>query len=80
MPRKPAPDSLLTLLSELGAAPEDTMYVGDSDVDVRFAHAAGVKVCGVSWGFRGADELKAAGADYIASDTGELTRIIYEQT
>ena len=79
IPRKPAPDALLRLLSALDVSPDDTLYIGDSDVDVRFAHAAGVKVCGVSWGFRGADELRAAGADYIADTIRELTDIIYEQ-
>ena len=79
VPRKPSPESLIGLLSELGASPADALYVGDSDVDVRYAHAAGVKVCGVSWGFRGAEELREAGADYIASDIGELTGVIYEQ-
>ena len=76
--RKPAPDSLLMLLKELGVEKSDTLYIGDSDVDVRFAHNAGVKVCGVSWGFRGADELRAAGADHIADTINELAEFIYE--
>ena len=76
--RKPAPDAMLALLDRLGAQKGETLYVGDSDVDVAFAHAAGVKVCGVSWGFRGADELIAAGADYIAYSIEELTGVIYE--
>ena len=76
--RKPDPESLLLLLDELGVKKADTLYVGDSDVDVRFAHNAGVEVCGVSWGFRGADELRAAGADYIADTMNELAEIIYE--
>ena len=76
--RKPAPDALLSLLDKLKTAKEDTLYVGDSDVDVIFAHNAGVKVCGVGWGFRGTDELRAAGADRIAQTMQELTDIIYE--
>ena len=79
VPRKPAPDSLLMLMDELGVAPEDALYVGDSNVDVAFAHAAGVKVCGVSWGFRGAGELSQAGADMIADTDKQLTEYIYEQ-
>ena len=77
--RKPAPDALLSLMAELGVSPRDTLYIGDSDVDVAFAHAAGVKVCGVSWGFRGAGELISAGADMIADTVGQLTEYIYEQ-
>jgi len=78
IPRKPAPDALLRLIDALGVSPEDTLYVGDSDVDVIFAHNAGVKVCGVSWGFRGREELSAAGADAIADTADELLRIIHE--
>ena len=78
--RKPAPDALLLLMERLSVLPEETLYVGDSDVDVAFAHAAGVKVCGVSWGFRGRDELRAAGADYIADTIEELAGVLDEST
>ena len=78
VPRKPAPDALIALLDELGLDADDILYVGDSDVDVVFAHGAGVKVCGVSWGFRGRGELEAAGADMIADTVGELCEVIYE--
>lgn len=76
--RKPAPDALLLLLDALGVDRMETLYVGDSDVDVAFAHAAGVKVCGVSWGFRGADELRAAGADRVVDTIEELAEMIDE--
>lgn len=78
VPRKPAPDALISLLDALRVQPDETLYVGDSDVDVIFAHAAGVRVCGVSWGFRGADELHAAGADRVADTACELAEMIYE--
>lgn len=78
VPRKPAPDALLMLLDNLHVKREETLYVGDSDVDVAFAHAAGVKVCGVSWGFRGAGELITAGADVLAHTADELAQVIYE--
>ena len=76
--RKPAPDALLQLLSALDVTPEEALYVGDSNVDVAFAHGAGVRVCGVSWGFRGAQELRFAGADRVVDTVEELTEMIYE--
>lgn len=78
VPRKPDPTSLLTFIESVGIAKEDTLYVGDSDVDVKYAHAAGVKVCGVSWGFRGAKELREAGADSLADTVEELAEVIDE--
>lgn len=76
IPRKPAPDALLKAIELCGVEREETLYVGDSNVDVIFAHNAGVKVCGVSWGFRGAEELREAGADFIVNDVDELREII----
>ena len=77
-PRKPAPDSLLKVIELCGVDREEALYVGDSDVDVIFAHNAGVKVCGVSWGFRGARELIKAGADRLVDTAEELREIIHE--
>jgi phosphoglycolate phosphatase len=47
-------------------------YVGDSDVDVFTANNAGVKMAGVSWGFRGKNELMNAGAPFVADTAEEL--------
>lgn len=74
--RKPSPQALDAMISELGVDKESVLYVGDSDVDVYTAHNAGIKVCGVEWGFRGKDELISVGADYIAKDANELLDII----
>lgn len=71
-PRKPSPEALEALISQNGFRKAETLYVGDSNVDVAFAHNAGVQVCGVSWGFRGADELREAGADSIVNSAEEL--------
>lgn len=80
IPRKPAPAALLKAMELCGVKAEEVLYVGDSNVDVLFAHNAGVKVCGVSWGFRGAEELRQAGADMIVDTAEELRDVIYEQT
>ena len=76
--RKPAPDSLYQALEHFSLSPKDALYVGDSDVDVRFAHNAGLKVCGVEWGFRGREELLSSGADFIVKTPEELYPIIKE--
>ena len=69
---KPEPDALLALLNMSGVTPEECFYVGDSDVDVFTANNAGVKMAGVSWGFRGKNELMNAGAPFVADTTEEL--------
>lgn len=62
MPLKPDPAGALAILHEMNVAPEECFYVGDSDVDMRTAGAAGMVPVGVSWGFRGEEEVRAAGA------------------
>ena len=63
---KPDPAVYRHVAGLLGVAPEDTLYCGDSDVDIRFAHNAGARGVGCLWGFRGRAELEAAGADFLA--------------
>ncbi|MEA4912654.1 MAG: HAD-IA family hydrolase [Oscillospiraceae bacterium] len=76
VPKKPQPDSLLTLMDQLGHTKAQTVYIGDSDVDMLFARAAGVAGVGAAWGFRGRGELERAGASYIADDPAGMARCI----
>ena len=74
--RKPAPDSVNELLRTFGYRREESVYIGDSDVDMKTAQNAGVKSIGVAWGFRGEEELKSAGADYIIRTPQELVNLL----
>lgn len=64
-PLKPDPSSALALTEDLGLAPEDILFVGDSEVDIQTARAAGMFPAAVSWGFRTPRILKDAGAALI---------------
>lgn len=75
-PPKPAAPATLKLLEDLGAHSANTIYVGDSNVDVATGHNAGLKTIGAAWGFRGEGELKEAGADFIASTPADLIPLI----
>ena len=70
---KPDRESLHALLELCGAAPGECVYIGDSDVDVFTARNSEVGFAGVSWGFRGKDELISAGAGFVADTAEELT-------
>ena len=50
--KKPHPIGIETLMTECTAARERTMMVGDSSVDIQTARNAGVKSCGVTYGFQ----------------------------
>ena len=73
-PRKPAPDMVFKAMEALGA--DHCVYVGDSDVDILTAKRAGVPCLSVTWGFRGEEELCAAGAAYFCHDPAQLPQCI----
>ncbi len=58
-PIKPAPDIVFEAMKFVGAQPDETIYIGDSDVDMKTGLSAGVRTVGVTWGFREEAELAA---------------------
>ena len=62
IPRKPAPDGALAIAAALGAEPEECLYFGDTNTDMKTGLAAGMFTCGVTWGFRPEKELEENGA------------------
>ena len=50
--RKPAPDMVLQALKELDSTQSESIYIGDSEVDVATANNSGLLCIGVTWGFR----------------------------
>ena len=76
VPTKPDPTLLHRLMERMGASQENTLFVGDSDVDIRTAKNGGLTSCGVLWGFRSRQELEREGADYLVSTPEELLALI----
>lgn len=70
--RKPSPDMLFMAARQLGVTAAGCIYIGDSEVDIQTAKNAGIDCICVSWGFRGADALRAAGAETIVNSPQEL--------
>lgn len=73
---KPAPDSVFAAIKELGSDINKTIFVGDSETDVRTAKNAGIPCVGVTWGFRTREILRSEGADYLIDTPKELLTII----
>ena len=70
--RKPAPDTVFQAMKELGVSAEESVYVGDSEVDLATARAAGLPCISVLWGFRDRDLLAEEGADCFAATPEEV--------
>ena len=74
--RKPAPDMVRLAMSELGASVGDSVYIGDSDVDLATARNSGLQCISVLWGFRTREELLQVGADFFAESPQDIKSII----
>lgn len=76
IPLKPDPTGALLVARACGAAPSECAFVGDSDVDMKTAKAAGMLAVGAGWGFRGESELRGAGADLVLASAAEIPGLL----
>ncbi len=74
--KKPAPDTVIEALRQLGERREDAVYVGDSDVDIATAAASGMPCISVLWGFRDRQFLMEHGASRFISQPLELLTLL----
>lgn len=74
--KKPAPDSVLEAMRQMDVSAEESVYVGDSDVDVITARNAGIPCIAVTWGFRSEESLVEAGTAYVARKPQEILEIV----
>ena len=72
---KPDAEPVLKILDILGFMADETLVVGDMDVDIQMGVNAGTKTCGVTWGNGTKDELNESGADFIIERMEELIEI-----
>lgn len=76
IPLKPAPDSLLSILSDLSVEADEVVYIGDSEPDILTAKNAKIELSvSVSWGFRTRDQLISAGAKLLIDRPDELINL-----
>ena len=72
--KKPAPDTVLAVIKELGA--KNAVYVGDSEVDIQTAQNAKIPYISVTWGYKDIDFLVQNNAKLLVNNTEELYRAI----
>ncbi|WP_027184197.1 HAD family hydrolase [Desulfovibrio inopinatus] len=76
VPLKPSADAALAICQELSVSPNQTIFVGDSQMDIKTAVNAGMFGAGVSWGFRDREELLQAGASVVINRPDELLALL----
>ena len=75
LPAKPDPTVPHLLASELGVAPEESAFVGDSDIDVLTGKNAGMLPVAVSWGYGDREALLGASPEFVINRPEELLEI-----
>lgn len=70
--KKPHPEGLLAALAALGAAPEETLYLGDRPEDVAMGKAAGTRTAALPSDFGGESLLRAAAPDLFLPSLADL--------
>lgn len=73
---KPNPDGALATARKLGLEPGKLILVGDSEVDMLTARAAGFLAVGVTWGYRSREELSEAGAEIILNHPADFLEML----
>jgi len=72
---KPAPDLLLAAADALDTDPADLVYVGDTNLDLRAAHAAGGQAVWARWGYGDEATCLAAEPHHILNTPGDLATL-----
>ena len=76
VPRKPDPAAAISIAESLGIVPDEFLYLGDTNTDMKTAFAAGMFPAGALWGFRTAGELIEAGARILVRHPADLLGFI----
>lgn len=70
--KKPAPDTVIEAMRQLGVTTEGAVYIGDSDVDIETARNSGMPCISVLWGFRDRDFLLQHGAKTLVDTPADI--------
>ncbi|MDO5015860.1 MAG: HAD family hydrolase [Eubacteriales bacterium] len=79
-PVKPDKRLMQGLVDDLGIDPEESFFVGDSEVDIATAAQVNMPVVAVLWGYRSREQLEAAGSPYLAANARDLLQIIFDKS
>lgn len=75
-PVKPNRECVDIALESLGVKHEDSVFIGDSNVDMNTAHNSGLLGGGVTWGFHGKDSFKSSVPDIYIDNAEQLYKLI----
>lgn len=71
-PSKPKPDVVFKSIEKFGVRPEECLLIGDAGPDMAAGRAAGVKTCGVTYGYGNIEHMRAEQPDYWIDHPSQL--------
>lgn len=74
--KKPDPKVIFDLMEEFGIDKENTIIIGDSEIDIKTGKNAGILNIAVSWGFREKEELIKLNPDLIFDSVEDLDKYL----
>lgn len=74
--KKPAPDGVNEIITELNADKSECIMVGDSEVDIQTANNSGIPCISVTWGYKDINFLYNNGAETLIYSPDELLELI----
>lgn len=75
---KPSPEPLEIIIKELKADKNNTMIVGDTQLDIQCGKNAGIKTCAVTFGYRTEEELKKENPDFMIDNFKKIINIVFD--
>ena len=72
--RKPDPRPVIEALRMLSGSAADAVMIGDSENDINAGRRAGTRTCGVTFGFRTAEQLRQSEPDVLIDQFDQLRK------
>ena len=73
---KPDPEPVNIILGSLNVPADEAVMVGDAPYDILMGRAAGCRTIAVTYGNGTAEDLKAAGADFLAGQFKDIIQML----
>lgn len=74
--KKPDPSSALSIVKKANVLPSETIFIGDSEIDIMTAKNAGMYSVSVLWGYRSKEELVKYEPDTFIEKPSELINLL----
>lgn len=77
---KPSAEPLLIVCNEIGAAPGETLMVGDTEMDIQCGQNANTKTCAIIHGYRTEESIQKHRPDFIVKDLNGLKELLMNKS